>query len=202
MTLVSLDATDSPQSWSDVQLRHRACTVFVNCAVAEPHVLPALASAFAAYLVAGRDASPEGRRAADGATASARLSERVAQLGAILRRAEQSLDPAPGATPLLDPLGRLEAEAAEMLADVRDVLRDLPSDQPATQRLRLALIGAWGRYDDALAELRMRWRRGNGGIADLAVMAKLHDALMRNLESARARSGGELAYANGGRVQR
>ena len=91
----------------------------------------------------------------------------------------------------------------EVLADVRAVIRDLPPDQPAVQRLRRALLRSWGRYDDALAGLRRRQDRGIGGVADLAVVARLRDVLVRSLKIVRAQSGrAALAYTSGGSVQR
>jgi hypothetical protein len=175
MTLELRETTHSPQWWLDVRLRYRVGTVFVNCAHVDPSLLPALASVFSAYLVAGRPAAPQ------------RPHNLVAQLGGVLNQAEQSLERGYDAPLRHNELSRLEAEAAEVLADVRDVVRDLAPERPAAQRLRRAVLGAWGRYEEALAELRRRWDGGRGRVADLAVIARRRDVLLRNLTLARAR---------------
>jgi hypothetical protein len=198
MTLVGSAPTDSAH-WFDAQVLPRVGTVFANCAYVDPPLLAALASAFAKCLVAGQ-AAPSAR---DGALASPPRSDVLAHLGGLLRRAEQPLGRILDAARLRDEIRRLEAEAVEVLADVRAVIRDLPPDQPAVQRLRRALLRSWGRYDDALAGLRRRQDRGIGGVADLAVVARLRDVLVRSLKIVRAQSGrAALAYTSGGSVQR
>jgi hypothetical protein len=202
MTLVSPTADiREGAARRDDPLRRRACTVFESCATVSPPTLPALASAFAEYLLAWRETSPDDERPASPA-APQRLHELVARLDSILRRAEQAIDPSPPTPPhLSDDLARLEDEAAKLLAETRELLRSLDADRPATQRARLSLVAAWGRYDDALAVVRTR--AAQAPAADPGVMAGVRDALLKQLESARALCARSAeAHVNGGRVQR
>jgi hypothetical protein len=82
-------------------------------------------------------------------------------------------------TPSSLDLTEIEDEAARFLAEIRDLLRCLDAGRPGVQRVRLALLAAWGRYDDALAALRR-------GVADPTVMAGVRDALVQRLETARS----------------
>jgi hypothetical protein len=176
---------DSGGSSCNEFLHRRTCVVFDRGVRSSPATLPAVAAAFAEYLVAWRDASPD--RGPGTAASPTWLSERVSELDALLQRAEQALEISWDATPAND-LGRLEGEAADILTAVRDLLGRLHHEQPAAHRLRLALVDAWGRFDDALAELRVRGHRGSVIDADVAVVAGLRDALLRHMASARAMS--------------
>lgn len=174
-------------SGSDV-LHRRACTVFGRCAHESPIALPALAAAFVEYLVAWRDTAPDQVPGA-AVLAAPPLHERVVRLDALLRRAEQTLHVEPDSRTVPDPVGRLETEAGAILAAVREVIRTLPQDRPEAQRLRLALVEAWGRYDDALTGLRARGPAAHVSDVELAVLAKLRDALLQHMDSARSMAG-------------
>jgi len=87
----------------------------------------------------------------------------------------------PGAT---GDLGWFHDEAASLLAETRRLLRSLDSATPAAQRARLALVAAWGRYDDGLSALRPPATRVTA--AQLAAVADLRNALLAQLESARS----------------
>jgi hypothetical protein len=166
-------------------LHRRASTVIGHCARESPTVLPALAAALVEYLVAWRDASPD-RALAVVSMESPRLRERGVVLDGLLRQAEQLLGQSPAPVP--DGVGPIADEAADILARVRQVVQLLPKDRPEAHRLRLALVEAWGRYDDALAEVRA----GGDEVvdADLAVLADLRDALLHHLDVARSLVGG------------
>ena len=245
MTLVSPPTADMREGTSRRKelLQRRACTVFESCATVSPPTLPALASAFADYLLAWRETSPDRAGTPTAPAAPQRLRERVDRLDAILRHAEgqaepsraelvppaDSARPVNGARPLngVRPAGTaratgaarpagtprpadgsrpaeitmLEDEAARLLAETRDLLRSLDTDRPAAQRVRLALVAAWGRYDDALATLRPRAIQASAG--DLRLMAGLRDALLQQLEAARVLcSQSTEAYINGGSAHR
>jgi hypothetical protein len=124
-------------------------------------------------------------------------------LDALLRQAEQTLrhgeetlrhsglalGPTSGPPTRVDRLSAIADEAGHILADVRQVVRSLPSDRADAQRLRLAVVEAWGRYDDALTAARA------GVDADLAVLANLRDALRHHLEAARSLLGASTSPA-------
>lgn len=220
-----------PEVWRHGGALHRrACSVFGHCATVSPPALPALASAFAEYLLAWREAAPE-RGLPSVPAAPQRLRERAARLDFILRRAEQAIEPVPAPAPVMvqDPmtvrtpvsvpapasvhapvvadaatdsgvaepalrrpaepgasgeLGRFHDEAARLLTETRSLLRSLDSARPAAQRARLALVAAWGRYDDGLSALRQPAARVTA--AQLTEMAELRDALLAQVESARS----------------
>lgn len=186
MTLVSPAVADIREGTSrrtDI-LHRRACAAFENCALASPPTLPVLASVFTEYLFAWRESSPEHHGREAGRAALQRLHEQVARLDGILRQAEQTVKesrPSPASLP--NELAWLEEEAARFLAEIRDLLRSLDASWPAAQRLRLALLAAWGRYDDALKTVR---QRAGGSSADPTIMASARDALVKHLESARS----------------
>jgi hypothetical protein len=177
-----------PATWR--LLSRRACAVFGSCAAVAPLALPALASAFTEYLLAWRGASPDGNQPATVAVFPQRLHDCVARLESVLCGAEQSIEGEPGRVAMAydhtwpDELAWIEDEAAQLLTTTRDLLRTLDTDRNDTHRMRLALVAAWGRYDDALAALRQR--APVVADADLAVMVGLRDALRRHLESARS----------------
>jgi hypothetical protein len=186
MTIATV--TEFPERRPDVRDRHellhrRTCRVFGDCAGAEPPTLPALASAFAEYLVAWRDASRDRDDGHDTLASPRRLAERVARLDAFLRRAERALDPTPAVPE--HPSGWLEHEAAGILIAVRTFLRGLDRDRPADERVRVAVMAAWGRYDDALSQLRMHGHSGSDSTADLEDLAELRDALLQQMNSPR-----------------
>jgi hypothetical protein len=187
MTLVSAPSADIHEGTSrrNDLLHRRACTVFESCATASPPTLPALASAFAEYLLAWRETSPA--RQGSGALAAAlrRLHEQVARLDSMLRQAEQAIEPSQSSpAPLPTEFVRIEDEAARLLAETRDLLPNLDADRPAAQRVRLALVAAWGRYDDALALSRAHASESSAGYP--TTMAGPRDALLKQLESARS----------------
>lgn len=201
MTLVSpLTAETRGATSRGDPLSRRACTVFERCDTVSPPALPALASAFADYLLAGREISPDQRGARAWDAPPRRLQEHVARLDAILRRAEQGIEPSKPSQASATELAGLEEEAARFLAETRDLLRGLDADRPAAQRLRLALIAAWGQYDDALAT--MRSRAGQARAGDSTILAGARDALVRQLESARSlRAQSGQVPVDGGRVR-
>jgi hypothetical protein len=140
-----------------------------------------VAAAYAEYLSTSREVSAAlAVTPASGAAWTAGLAERMGYLEAL----QELIHPA-GSSAHEDSaeLNRLVTESTALVSQTRILLRNLGRESSAAGRAHVALMVAWSRYDEALAELTHAVPEPSGG--DLESLAARKNELLVELAAAR-----------------